>query len=174
MEDINVRDFDSLEIVVPQGESLKFSFTLSKPGNYCAKFILEDDAKLEVLGNFSGLDDGRIDLVTEAIHKGKQSFSRTKVKGLLRGKSHVNYDGWIRIMPGAYLSDAFLEQRALILDSGGEAKFRPLLEIEADDVKASHAASVGKINEDEIFYLMSRGISRQEAIELIANGFLRL
>ena len=79
----------------------------------------------------------------------------------------------IKIDKKAQEVDDFLEMRVLMLDDKSWAVVEPRLEIEANQVKASHAATVSKINEEELFYLASRGIDREEAEELIVDGFLK-
>src|SRR3989344_9349435 len=78
----------------------------------------------------------------------------------------------IKIVKDANGVDDFLEMRLLLLDSKSQAVAEPKLEIEANEVKASHAATVGKIDEEELFYLQSRGVKRTEAEKLVIDGFL--
>jgi len=66
---------------------------------------------------------------------------------------------------------AFLENKNLLLEKGARADSIPVLEIEADDVKASHGATVGRIDDEQMFYLMSRGLSRKQAERVIISGF---
>src|SRR3989344_9660611 len=68
--------------------------------------------------------------------------------------------------------DDFLEMRLLLLDAKSQAVAEPKLEIEANEVKASHAATVGKIDDEGLFYLQSRGVKQGEAEKLIVTGFL--
>ncbi len=171
---IALDEFTTIDLTIPSKASLKVFFTIASQGNRHARFTLEEDARLELYGNFRGRMKEDISLVTEAIHKGRGSYSRTVVRGIVDDESHMKYEGIIKILPDAHESDAFLEQRALILGEGAHATMSPLLEIEAHDVKASHAASVGKINEDQIYYLKSRGVTGQEARTMIAEGFLHV
>lgn len=93
-------------------------------------------------------------------------------KSLLDGESRVVFDGKINIRPNA--QKAFSEQlnNNLLLSSKAEADSKPQLMIEADDVKAAHGSTVGQMNKEELFYLMSRGLSRQVAVPLLSYGFL--
>ena len=79
----------------------------------------------------------------------------------------------VKIGKEARNTDSFLEMRVLLLDKKSSAVAEPKLEIENNDVKASHAATVGKIDEDQLFYLSSRGVDLDEANKLIINGFLK-
>jgi Fe-S cluster assembly protein SufD len=77
----------------------------------------------------------------------------------------------IYVAPGAVGADGYQANRNLILSKGAHADSIPGLEILADDVRCTHGATVGKIDENEIFYLLSRGIPRNEAEQLIVMGF---
>ena len=94
-------------------------------------------------------------------------------KGALRDASRVVYSGLIHIAPGAKGSDAFQTNRNVVLSDDAKADSIPNLEIENNDVRCSHAASVGPVDEDEIFYLQTRGIPRDEAERLIVRGFFQ-
>jgi len=92
-------------------------------------------------------------------------------KGALKGKSRSVFQGLIRIEKGAQDVGAFLENKNLLLARGARADSIPVLEIESDDVKASHGATVGRIDDNQMFYLMSRGLSRKQAERVIVSGF---
>jgi len=94
-------------------------------------------------------------------------------KGALRDSSRVVYSGLIHIAPGAKGSDAFQTNRNVVLSDEAKADSIPNLEIENNDVRCSHAASVGPVDEDEVFYLQTRGIPRDEAERLIVRGFFQ-
>jgi Fe-S cluster assembly scaffold protein SufB len=72
------------------------------------------------------------------------------------------------------LSDSFVEQKFLLLDGSAQAEAVPSLEIEADEVKASHSATISPLDAEKMFYLASRGVSDSEARKLIIEGFLKL
>jgi Fe-S cluster assembly protein SufD len=76
---------------------------------------------------------------------------------------------WLR--PEAQQTDAFQSSHALLLSSRARADAIPILEIEADDVRCKHGATTGRIDDDQMFYLMSRGLSYQEAQRMIVQGF---
>ena len=94
-------------------------------------------------------------------------------KGALRDSSRVVYSGLIRVAPGANGTDAFQTNRNVVLSDEAKADSIPNLEIENNDVRCSHAASVGPVDEEEIFYLQTRGIARDEAERLIVTGFFQ-
>jgi len=94
-------------------------------------------------------------------------------KGALRDASRVVYSGLIHVAPGANGTNAFQTNRNVVLSDDARADSIPNLEIENNDVRCSHAASVGPVDEDEIFYLQTRGIARDEAERLIVTGFFQ-
>lgn len=94
-------------------------------------------------------------------------------KGALRDASRAVYSGLIKVRPGAQKTDAMQTNRNIVLSEKAKADSIPNLEIEANDVRCGHAASVGPVDEDELFYLQTRGIPRDEAERLIVFGFFR-
>ncbi|MBI1871836.1 SufD family Fe-S cluster assembly protein, partial [Candidatus Collierbacteria bacterium] len=103
----------------------------------------------------------------------RRTNGRVVIRGIAKNGARVAVTGMIKIREGANQVDDFLEMRILLLDDRSQAKAEPKLEIEANDVKASHAAAVGKIDEEQLFYLTSRGMKREAAEKLIVDGFLR-
>ena len=114
----------------------------------------------------------RVNLSTESVYDAPRQTGEVVVKAVVMENGFLDLSGIIKIKKRANLAQAFLRQKVLLVGQNSRAEARPELEIETDEVKASHAASVGRIDEEEIFYLMSRGLSRNEAIELIVKAFL--
>ncbi|HEY6566071.1 MAG TPA: Fe-S cluster assembly protein SufD [Actinomycetota bacterium] len=94
-------------------------------------------------------------------------------KGALRDHSRAVYSGWVYVRPGAQKTDAMQTSRNVVLSEHAKADAIPNLEIEANDVKCGHAASVGPVDDDAVFYLESRGIPHDEAERLIVSGFFQ-
>ncbi|MEJ2313162.1 MAG: Fe-S cluster assembly protein SufD [Gemmatimonadales bacterium] len=92
-------------------------------------------------------------------------------KGALTDSADSVFRGLIRVDPGAQLTDAYQTNRNLLLSEDSHATSLPNLEIEADDVRCSHGATVGQVDENMLFYLMSRGLDRQQAERLLVFGF---
>lgn len=86
--------------------------------------------------------------------------------GLFKGK------GTIVIAKNVAAINAFLSFKVLLLGKNARAEVEPELEIDSNDVKASHSASIGQIDEEQLFYLMSRGLNRQESVKMIIKAFL--
>jgi Fe-S cluster assembly protein SufD len=93
-------------------------------------------------------------------------------KGALDGNARSVFRGIIKVHKGAQQTDAYQTNRNLLLSPHARADSLPNLEIEADDVRCSHGATVGQLDQEHLFYLMSRGLSRTQAERLVVLGFL--
>lgn len=126
-------------------------------------------------GKMSGFyfTDGRqhFDHDTQQNHLAPHTTSDLLYKGALKDKSRSVWQGMIYVAPKAQKTDGYQSNRNLTLSPLARADSIPGLEILADDVRCSHGATVGKIDETQMFYLQSRGISKQEAERLIVEGF---
>jgi Fe-S cluster assembly protein SufD len=109
---------------------------------------------------------------TFQIHEAPQTASDLLYKNSLDDQARTIFSGLIRVDPGAHKTDAFQKVRNLLLSEEAEANSAPGLEIEADDVRCTHGATSGQIEMEELFYLLSRGISKAAAQRLIVVGFL--
>ena len=112
------------------------------------------------------------DFRTVQAHTGPKTVSDLLFKGAVANTSHSVYTGLIRIEKGAVGANAFQTNRNLVLDEGAHADSVPNLEIEESDVRCSHASAVGPIDEEQRFYLESRGVPPEVADRLITLGFL--
>lgn len=105
-------------------------------------------------------------------HEKGGSVSRQLFKGIVSENSRAFFDGLVFVRKDAQKTKAYQENHTILLDRGARVETRPQLEIYADDVKCSHGATTGYLNEDEQFYMRSRGISREEARRLQIISFL--
>ena len=112
-----------------------------------------------------------LDFRTLQDHAAPHTRSDLLFKGAVEDTAQSVYSGLIRIRKEAQRTQAFQTNRNLVLTEGAEAKSVPNLEIEADDVKASHASTVGPIDDDQLYYLGTRGVPPEEAERLIVLGF---
>jgi Fe-S cluster assembly protein SufD len=128
-------------------------------------------AHVDMLGLYIADGDQHFDHQTLQDHVAPHASSNLLFKGALLGKGRSVFRGLIRVHKGAQRTDAYQTNRNLILSKGARADSLPNLEIAADDVRCSHAATVGQMDKEEIFYLQSRGISRVEAMKLVIFGF---
>ena len=130
----------------------------------------------ELVGVFFTDRDQRYSISTLSQHEAVSTNAETQVKGVLTDDSRVEFGGMIRIQPKAQQTASFLSAHILLLSSiWADRKCRaeaiPGLEIGANDVRASHGATVSKIDDEQLFYLMVRGIPQDEAERIIVQGF---
>lgn len=128
-------------------------------------------AHVDMLGLYITDETQHYDHETLQDHVAPHASSNLLFKGALRDQGRSVFRGLIRVHPGAQRTDAYQTNRNLILSDAARADSLPNLEIAADDVRCSHAATVGQLDEEEIFYLLSRGIPKQEAVRLVVFGF---
>ncbi|MCJ7514167.1 MAG: Fe-S cluster assembly protein SufD [Anaerolineales bacterium] len=126
-------------------------------------------------GRMSGFyfTDGmqHLDHDTQQNHLAPHTTSDLLFKGALIGKSRSVWQGMIYVAPGAQKSDGYQANRNLLLSRGARADSIPGLEILADDVRCTHGATVGRLEEEPLYYLMTRGIPRADAERLVVHGF---
>jgi Fe-S cluster assembly protein SufD len=134
--------------------------------------LLGPGANSDMLGLYFGDGSQHFDFNTSQDHVTPDTSSDLLYKGALDGSSRSVFRGIIRVHPGAQKTDAYQTNRNLLLSPNAHADSLPNLEIEADDVKCSHGATVGELDEEAKFYLMSRGLDRVTAERLVVLGFL--
>ena len=130
-------------------------------------------AHSHILGLYFGNEDQHFDHCTSQNHAAPHATSDLLYKGALDDASGSVFRGIIRVAPGAQRTDAYQTNRNLLLSEEASAHALPNLEIEADDVRCSHGATVGQLEEEALFYLQSRGLSRRRAERLVVRGFLQ-
>jgi len=131
-----------------------------------------DGADVETAGVAMGGDQQHFDHHTEHIHEARKTTSNLDFKVALTGAARSAYTGMIRIAPHAGGSEAYQENRNLLLSHDARAESIPELEILTDDVRCSHGATVAPLDPEQLFYLASRGLPRQQAMRVIVYGFL--
>ena len=151
--------------------SLAIGFGASLARAEAEALLAEPGASSEMLGIYFADGDQHFDHRSEQDHAAVNCTSDLLYKGALRDRSRGVYSGWVHVRPGAQKTNAMQTNRNIILSDSAFARSNPNLEIEADDVRCGHAASVGPVEEEQLFYLMSRGIPRAEAERLIVFGF---
>ena len=134
--------------------------------------LLGPGANSELLGLYFADGDQHFDFNTSQDHVEPDTRSNLLYKGALDGNSRGIFRGIIRVHPDAQRTDAYQTNRNLLLSRGARADSLPNLEIEADDVRCSHGATVGALDAEARFYLMSRGLGPIQAERLVVLGFL--
>jgi FeS assembly protein SufB len=133
--------------------------------------LLGNGSAGELVGVFFTDHDQRYSINSLSNHAAIATTAETLVKGVLTDESRVEFDGMIRVQPKAQQTASFLSDHTLLLSDKCRAESIPGLEIGANEVSASHGATTGKIDEEQLFYLMVRGIAREEAERIIVQGF---
>jgi len=134
--------------------------------------LMGKGARACVLGVIVGKRKDKIILDTKTVHKVANTHAETEVYGVMRGKAIAEVSGIIKIEKKAQRVTDFLTEKILLLSDEAQVVVEPALEIEADEVRASHAATVAPIDKKQTFYLTSRGLSEIEAEKMIVRGFL--
>jgi Fe-S cluster assembly protein SufD len=115
--------------------------------------------------------DEHLDLFTTDKHEAAHTTGDTVWKGALTGESRASYEGLIHIVPRAPEVDTYLQTHSMLLSPKAKGDAIPSLIVEVDNVKASHGGTVGELDPEQIFYMMTRGISRAEAVRVLVEGY---
>lgn len=144
------------------GDSLNMNIEIALEGN---------GSRATVLGVYFGAKDDHYRFNVSSIHSGSNSSALTWINGILTANSSSHFDGLVKIVPGIYKVNSYLANHVLVLGDRAQANAIPSLEIESNDVKCSHEATIGQIDHEHVFYLMSRGLTRESATSTIIDGF---
>jgi Fe-S cluster assembly protein SufD len=130
-------------------------------------------ASANVTGAYAGSGRQHLDFDTTQEHAAAHTTSDLAFRGVLADRATAVWRGMIRVDPGAQQTDAFQESRNLLLSTKAHADAIPGLEIEANDVRCTHAAAVAQVDPEQLYYLRSRGMPEPQAKRLIIDGFLQ-
>ncbi len=130
-----------------------------------------EGAESELRSAYLGTGDQVHDVRTLQDHAAPHTTSSLLCKGAVAGAAHSVYSGLIRVRKGAVRTEAMQTNQNLVLDERAHADSVPNLDIEENDVRCSHASTVGPVDEDQLSYLESRGVPPERAEELIVSGF---
>ena len=131
-----------------------------------------EGATCRLKGLFLGRGRQHLDITTLVDHAEPGCFSDEYYKGVLDGNAHGVFQGKIIVRPDAQKTDAHQLSKNLLLSDSAQVDTKPELEIYADDVKCSHGAATGELDEDALFYMRSRGIEASEAERMLVEGFV--
>ena len=130
-------------------------------------------ASAKVTGAYAGTGRQHLDFDTTQEHAAPHTTSDLAFRGVLADRATAVWRGMIRVDPGAQQTDAFQESRNLLLSKKAHADAIPGLEIEANDVRCTHAAAVAQVDPEQLYYLRTRGMPEPQAKRLIIDGFLQ-
>jgi Fe-S cluster assembly protein SufD len=134
-------------------------------------YLAGDGANARFGSVFLGKNAEECRQVVSMIHKGSRTSSHMLTRAVMLDNSKGAYRGLIRILPDAKGCDAFQREDALLLGDHSRMDAVPVLEISNDDVRCSHGVTLGQIDEEQLFYVQSRGLSRADAISMMVQGF---
>jgi Fe-S cluster assembly scaffold protein SufB len=147
-------------------------YVIEKPGNYIFQLITPR-TEVNISSTMKAKGDDNIEMEILIHHLAPEIKAQTTLKAVGFDNSKISLKAKILINRGCNKTESFLTERVLLVSPNARALAIPDLEILTDDVRCSHAASVTKIPEEQIFYLTSRGLSRRMAEEMIVDGFLK-
>ena len=162
--------------IVVEGDAKVDIVVLVYPGVSCdVKLDVKlagEGAEANVYGAYVCGGDERVKISVDMHHNLPHCNSRQLFKGIAGGTSRVDFYGKIIVAQDAQRTEAYQENHNILLTDGAKVDTKPQLEIYADDVKCSHGATIGRLNEEEQFYMRSRGISLEDAKVLQMISFI--
>jgi Fe-S cluster assembly protein SufB len=139
---------------------------------YPAVFLLGEHAKGETLSIAFAGEGQHQDAGSKMVHAAPHTSSTIVSKSVARGGGRSSYRGLVQILEGAHHSRSSVVCDALLVDEISRSDTYPYVDVREDDVQMGHEATVSKVSEDQMFYLMSRGLSETEAMAMIVRGFV--
>ena len=154
---------ETVIVVVMPGVSVDLKFDVELVG---------EGAEANLYGAYICAGQEKVKIAVDMHHKVPHCNSRQLFKGIAGGNSKVDFYGKIIVAKDAQRTEAYQENHNLLLSDGAKVDTKPQLEIYADDVKCSHGATIGRLNEEEQFYMRSRGITLEDAKVLQMISFV--
>jgi Fe-S cluster assembly protein SufB len=139
---------------------------------YPAVFLLGEHAKGETLSIAFAGEGQHQDAGAKMVHAAPHTSSTIVSKSVARGGGRTSYRGLVQVLEGAHHSASTVRCDALLVDTISRSDTYPYVDVREDDVSMGHEATVSKVSEDQLFYLMSRGLSEEEAMAMIVRGFV--
>jgi Fe-S cluster assembly protein SufB len=139
---------------------------------YPAVYMTGPHAKGEVLSIAFAGEDQHQDAGAKMVHAAPNTSSTIVSKSVARGGGRTSYRGLVQIQEGAARSKSTVKCDALLVDQISRSDTYPYVDVREDDVEMGHEATVSKVSEDQLFYLMSRGLTEDEAMAMIVRGFV--
>lgn len=160
------------KITLFQGAALDYFHTIIGNANEETEVILDgDESRIYGQTLFFGDEESVQKMRVDHVHNGKNTRSQMISRGAVQDKASSHFHGNIKMLPGCNGADGNLEEHNLLLSNGSKIEAIPGLEIRNNEVQAAHSTSLEKMDEEKLFYLKSRGLSKQEAMELLVKGF---
>lgn len=139
---------------------------------YPAVYLMEPGAHGEVLSIAFAGKHQQLDAGGKVVHGAPHTTSKITSKSISKGGGRASYRGLLKVYKGAHHSKSNVVCDALLIDDQSRSDTYPVIEIDEDEVDIGHEASVSKVGEDQLFYLMSRGLSEEQAASMVVGGFI--
>ena len=139
---------------------------------YPAIYLMGEHAKGETLSIAFAGEGQHQDAGAKMVHAAPHTSSTIISKSVARGGGRTSYLGLVQVHEGAYGSRSTVKYDALLVDTVSRSDTYPYVDVREDDVTMGHEATVSKVSEDQLFYLMSRGMTEDEAMAMIVRGFV--
>ena len=160
------------KMYVKKYQTLSIPFELLEESRKLEIVLSGENAEVEITGLVLARGNEEKVLETYITHMAPNTKSNVNVRAVLSGRSKFDFRGNVKIEKGAKGADAYLRSDVLLFEDAKMGDDTPALEILEPDVKAGHAATIGKVDENMLFYLMSRGLSKKQAEKLLVEGFI--
>lgn len=172
---INTRAYLNRRAVVADQAQVEWSIGMMNDGPTIGDFASElngreSQSDAQVIAISAGQQ--RVGVNTRVVNRGQQTVGNIVQRGILLDQSQLTFNGIGHIIHGAHGANAEQENRVLMLSDQARGDANPILLIDENDVLAGHAASIGQVDQEQMYYLMSRGIDAQTAQNLVIRGFL--
>jgi Fe-S cluster assembly protein SufD len=135
-------------------------------------YLTGENSRISVFAFIYGQKSDDFNLKIKIFHEANHCKSRIETRSVLFDSARVNFEGIIKIPNEGEFADTYLNHKGLLLSDKAKCRSIPSLEVLASQVKAGHSAAIGKMDENLLFYMLSRGLSKNEAIKMYTEGFL--
>jgi Fe-S cluster assembly protein SufD len=172
-QDQSVGHFQSLRATLKRDSHLKVLFLGEQLRHSLKVQLAEENSEVELYGLCQLAEENQSHVHVTVEHMAPHTRSRQHFKSVLKNRSRFSFEGKIYVHSEAQKTEAYQLNNNLILSDAAAANAKPNLEIFADDVKASHGATVGQLDAEQLFYLRSRGLPLEEARDWLIQGFCK-
>ncbi|HCR43519.1 MAG TPA: Fe-S cluster assembly protein SufB, partial [Ruminococcaceae bacterium] len=170
----NMFNLNTKRAVVDEGGTIEWvsgSFGSHVSYLYPMSILKGEHSRMEFTGiTFAGKGQS-LDTGAKVVHMAPNTYSNINTKSISKDGGYCAYRSSVKIMPDAYGCKSSVSCESLMLDDISGSDTVPVMDIQNDDVEVGHEAKIGRISDDAVFYLMSRGISEQDAKNMIVTGF---
>jgi len=135
-------------------------------------YLQGDGSNFNLTGRILGARSNKINFMVKIHHLGRNTTGNVEIKAVLKDSAKLNFEGLLSVEKTASGTKTYLSQKSLLIGNGVKVNSAPSLEIKNNNVKCSHGVTIGRVGEEEIYYMMSRGLKCIQAEELVVEGFL--